>query len=141
MKYLTAHPLPADTVVQIQTVYRDTTFYVTTPADTTRDSITVVLPCPPEEEFKTDTLKRETRFAKAAAWIKGSKLFLQVEIKSQQLAFFVDSIAAINTKTVTITKTVTVEKRVVPPFYKATLFVSIALLLLFALGIYLSSRR
>jgi UDP-N-acetylglucosamine enolpyruvyl transferase len=135
-------PVAADTVITEKKVYRDTTFYVTTPADTVRDSIQIVIPCGEEQgNYASDTLRKGTKFMEAKAWIKGKKLFMQVEIKSQQLALFVDSIAVANTKTVTITKTVIQEKRVVPPFYKACLFVSIALLLLFALGIYLSSRR
>jgi hypothetical protein len=135
-------PVPVDTVTVENTVYRDTTFYVTTPADTIRDSIQVVIPCgETQQTFASDTMRTENKFARAAVWIVGTKLRMRLEIKSQQLSLFVDSVAVANTKTVTITKTVTLEKRVVPPFYKATLFVSIALLLLFALGIFLSSRR
>ena len=135
-------PAPADTVVTQTTVYRDTTFYVTTTADTIRDSIQVVIPCgETQQTFASDTMRTENKFARAAVWIVGTKLNMKLEIKSQQLALFVDSVAVANTKTVTITKTVTLEKRVVPPFYKAMLFVSIALFLLLAVGIFLSSRR
>lgn len=142
MRYLALHPLPADTVTVTDTQWRDTTVYVPMPADTVRDSIQVVLPCPDVPvTYKSDTVKAAGKYAKAEAWLEGDQLKIKLTMNEVKLAFTIDSIAATRTKTVTVTKQVTVEKRVIPPFYRAMLFVSIALFLMFVIIIFIALRR
>jgi PBP1b-binding outer membrane lipoprotein LpoB len=143
-EYLQKHPQPADTIFKQVISYRDTVIYITLPADTVTDSLAILLNLPEPvttEGYVSDTVNVEDKFASASAWVVKNKLKIQLRLNKTTLAFAIDSAATVNTKTVTITKNVTVEKRVVPPFYKATLFVSIALFLLFVIGIFLYSRR
>ena len=133
-------PPPADTVTQETVTYRDTTLYVMLPADTVRDSIPVMLPCP-QPELSTSRVSVRNRYANAQTWIANGKLHIDLQMNSASLAITIDSLAATKTKTVTITKTVIVKEKYVPPFYRAMLFVSIFLAVLFVLIIVISLRR
>jgi len=134
-------PLPADTVIKEIVTYRDTTVYIALPADTLTDSVFIQVPCPGLDDYVSDTVRAEQKLASAAAWIEHRKLKVELAMKEAVLEFTIDSIAATRTKTITITETVYVDKKVVPPFYRASLFVNIILILLFIIGIILSLRR
>ena len=142
MNYLAEHPLPADTVLVEVIEWRDTTFYVPVPADTVRDSIPVVLPCPDAPvSFTSPPVQAVGKYATATAWIERGQLQIKLTMNDVKIAFEVDSLAALKTKTVTVTNTVTVHEKYVPPFYRATLFVSIILLALFVVIIFIALRR
>ena len=133
-------PVPVDTVTVENTVYKDTTFYVQLPADTLRDTVELVLPCPPPPDFvKVATV--ENRFAKATAKIVRGRLTVELMIKDAVLEKHIDSLAVARTKTVTITNNVVIEKKVIPPFYKACLYVSIAFFILFVIFIFVALWR
>jgi hypothetical protein len=132
-------PVTADTVEIV--AYRDTIIYVTLPADTITDSVTVVMPCPEADGFKSDTVRVSNDLANAKAWISENYLRVQLRINEKTLALKIDSAVRASTKTITIVKNVVVEKRVVPVFYRATLFVSIILILLFVVIIWIALRR
>jgi hypothetical protein len=134
-------PPPADTITTVLTQWRDTTIYVTLPADTLRDSIFIDLPCPPAEHYTSGVVSVENDMAAAKAWVENKRLQLQLELKHRRLEIYIDSVAATRTKTVTITKTEVVKQKYVPVFYKASVFVNGLLVALFIIGIYLSLRR
>jgi hypothetical protein len=141
MRYLAEHPLPTDTTVQVVTEWRDTTFYVPVPADTVRDSVPVVLPCPAVSNYASDTAKAVGRYATAKAWIKNGQLHVDLTMNDAQLEFHVDSLAAVRTKTVTVTQQVTVKEKIKPPLYRASLFVNLFFIVLFLLILFLVLRR
>jgi hypothetical protein len=128
-------PLPPDTLTVCTTTYRDTTVYVPMPADTVRDSIPVQLPCPQAANYKSDAVRAVGKYATAAAWLESGQLKIHMTMNDVKLQLTIDSAIKANTKTVTITKSQVLEKRFVPPFYRATLFVSIFLVLL-VLGLF-----
>ena len=132
---------PADTVIKEIVTYRDTTVYLTLPADTVTDSIFITIPCPALDDYVSDTVRVDKKLASASAWIERRKLKLQLAMKDAVLEFTIDSIAATRTKTITITETQYVKEKFVPPFYRASLFVNLILILLFIVGIFLSLRR
>jgi hypothetical protein len=121
--------------------YRDTTVYLTLPADTVTDSVYIEVPCPALDDYVSDTVRVDKKLASASAWIERRKLKLQLAMKDAVLEFTIDSIAATRTKTVTITEMKIVKEKFVPPFYRASLFVNIILILFFLVGIFLSLRR
>lgn len=142
MNYLAAHPLPYDTVTVETIVYKDTTFYVPVPADTVIDSIKIVLPCPDVPvTYKSDTARVVGKYATAKAWIVRDRLTVKLTMNEAYIAFKVDSLAVIKSKTITITDTVTVREKYVPPFYKATLFISIIFLVIFLFIIFIALRK
>jgi hypothetical protein len=137
-------PMAADTVFKQVVSYRDTIIYITLPADTVADSLAILLNLPEPvtmEGYISDTVNVIDKFASASAWVVNKKLKIQLRLNKTTLAFAIDSAATLKEKTVTITKTVIQEKKYIPVFYQACLFVSIILILLFIIGIYLSSRR
>lgn len=132
---------PADTVIKEVVTYRDTTVYLTLPADTVTDSVYIEVPCPALDNYTSDTVRVDKKLASAAAWIERRNLKLQLAMKDAVLEFTIDSIAATRTKTVTITETKIVKEKYVPAFYRASLFVNLILILLFIIGVFLSLRR
>jgi len=132
---------PVDTVTVENTVYHDTTIFVNVPPVTVTDSIKIMLPCPDvTAKMSTDTVRVKSELATAEAWIYKNSLNVRLKIDAKRLEFKIDSAIKMNEKTVTIYKEVTVEKKVIPPFYRATLYVSIILIVLFIAIIYLALR-
>jgi len=134
-------PLPADTVIVVKTEWHDTTIYLTTPADTLRDTVEITLPCPEADQYVSQIARVENELASAKAWIENKRLRLELQIKERQLAIHIDSVAELRKEIVTVTTTKIVKEKFVPPFYRASLFVNIALMGLFIIGIFLSLRR
>jgi len=128
-----------DTVVTVVTQWRDTVIYVTVPADTVVDSVAVIAPC--DTLLKGVRVKTATDIATAEAWVQGGKLRVKLVINERQLAIKIDSAATLKKETVTIVKTQVVEKKVIPTFYKAMLFVTGFLFLLVLAIIFLALRR
>ena len=133
--------VPSDTIYTDVTVYKDTIIYRTVPADTIRDSIKIVLPCPEAQNFKSDTVKTKGSYSDAKAFISNQHLKVVLTEYETVFEFKLDSAIRANTKTITIYQDRVVPKKYVPAFYKASLFVNIVLILLFIVGIYLSLRR
>jgi hypothetical protein len=99
------------------------------------------LPCPPKPEFVSDTVKAVGKFATAKAWMKGDVLKIQLTMNDAKLEIHVDSLATARTKTITIHDQVVVKEKVIPPFYRACLYIAIFLALLLALIFFIASRR
>ena len=134
-------PPPADTVTFTDTQWRDTIIYRTLPADTIRDSVEVVLPCPVPPTFKSDTVRAVRPLASAAAWLHGNKLQLRLTLNETTLAFKLDSAIKASAKTTVVTQQIIVEKKVIPPFYRASLFVNLFLIVFVAAIFYIALRR
>lgn len=133
-------PAAADTIIVESVTYRDTTITVTLPADTIRDSVMIYVDVPAQDIPPASVTVRND-YAQATARIEHNQLKVDLILNERRLEILIDSAAELRTKTVTITETVIQKERYVPAFYKATLFISIILILLFLAGIYISLRR
>jgi hypothetical protein len=134
-------PPPADTVTSTVTKWRDTTLYVPMPADTVRDSIDVVLPCPEAQLVTTGKVTAKGKYATADAWLDRGKLKIKLVMNDVQLKVTIDSAIKASTKTSIITQHIIVEKKVIPPLYRASLFVNIFLIVFVAAIFYIALRR
>ena len=89
MKY----PPVADTVVTVITrdsiVFKDTTVYITLPGETVIDS--VIIPCPPVDNYIPDTARAETEYALAKAWYDPPSLMLRLDQKTSIIEIRLDS--------------------------------------------------
>ena len=144
------HPpeVRTDTITRIDTVWESGIVEIYIPGDTIREEITVVLPCPEEGDglvldplpvLTSDTVIGKTKYADAKAWNSYEngkhKLNLEVIQHDQIIHHEVDSLnMQINywkeLYTVEIHKEPPQRRRRVPWYYRASLPVSIVLLLL-----------
>jgi hypothetical protein len=133
---------PVDTVVATQVEYRDTVVYRDVPPVVLVDSVPYVVPCADtlHPAPASDTVRLDTPLASARAWIARDALHVGLTIHGQRLAFVIDSAVRAATKTVTIYKEKTVTVKVVPPFYRACLYVAIILIILFVVIIFIALR-
>jgi hypothetical protein len=67
--------------VRTETKYRDTTIYIPIPGKVVHDSIPIPIPCPEAKKIVSDTIRTETEFAIAKAWIEGDELHIELEQK------------------------------------------------------------
>lgn len=133
---------PVDTVVTVQVTYRDTVVYRDVPPVVLVDSVPYVVPCADtlQQTGASDTVRLDTPLASARAWVARETLHVGLTIHGQRLAFVIDSAVRAATKTVTIYQDRKVEVKVVPPFYRACLYVSIILIVLFVVIIFIALR-
>lgn len=118
---------PITTIDTVETILIvDTTIYVRLPADTVVDSILVEV----EPDYSSEVVSAKAEYGSARAWINDGKLRLQLTMNDTLIAYRIDSLALVNTKTITVEKERVLEVKKVPPFYKATLYIAILLFVL-----------
>lgn len=132
---------PPVTTVQIRDsiAYRDTTIYFPIPADTVRDSIPVVEPCPDNKplrpEYKSKPVTVENRFSTAFAWIENGSLKLQLMTNDTTLKFVIDSAVSERVKQITINQQFVKPVKYIPNFYKIALGMLIGLFAIVAIRV------
>lgn len=116
-------------------VYKDTTLIVTLPPVTIHDSITV--PCPEVPGYIPDTVRAETEYAIAKAWLDPPVLMLRLDQKRSILEFKLDSALKESyywkEKYQTEKQTIIKEVRHIPKVYKVAMVFSL-IVIAFQLG-------
>lgn len=129
---------PITTIDTVETILIvDTTIYVRLPADMVVDSILVEV----EPDYSSEVVSAKAEYGSARAWINDGKLRLQLTMNDTLIAYRIDSLALVNTKTITVEKERVLEVKKVPPFYKATLYIAILLFVLVLCLFFLALRK
>lgn len=124
-KCLQKFPCGSDTIqvttVKDSVVYRDTTIFVTIKGETRIDS--VFIPCPEVAGYVPDTVKVETNYAKAWAWWQFPNIRLKLEDKDTTLRFQLDNAVREEWHWRNEYLKVVREKKVIPKFYEACVWI------------------
>jgi hypothetical protein len=138
---------PPTTTVEIRDsiAFRDTTIFVPIPADTVRDSIPIVSPCPDGQpirpEYKTKPVTVKNRWSTATAWIERGHLKIDLMTNDTTLAFVIDSAVSERVKQITINQQFVKPKKYIPNIYKFALVGLIIVIILVIAKIALNLRR
>lgn len=129
---------PVVTVDTVETILIvDTTIYVQLPADT----VIKEMPVEVEPDYSSDIAVARGEYATARAWIANRSLHVQLTTNDTLIAWRIDSLALVNTKTITVEKERIVEVKKIPEFYKALPYIAGFLLLLVLFMFYLAVKR
>lgn len=138
---------PPTTTIEIRDLitYRDTAIFIPIPADTVRDSIPIISPCPDNKpirpEFKTKPVMVKNRWSTATAWIEHGQLKLELAVNDTTLEFVIDSAVTERVKQITINQQFVKPVKYIPKVYKIALTALIIVVILAILKIILNLRR
>jgi len=128
-------PIPADTVIQIHTVYESDTIEVLIPGDSVFKEVEIEVPI----DLPDTTIYSETAFAQAMAGLLSNNLWLLLVQKDTIIPIKVDSVFVTVYEDREITKTVVVDNT--KPFYKSGFFILAGIIVLGLLFFFLFRRR
>jgi len=138
VRLLERYPIPADTIIQDTTIYRDSIIYETIAGDTVVDSITI----PVEIDLPYMKITRHTAWASATAWLLDNQLGLELIQTDTIVEFVMDSVIVEREVEKVVTRTVVKEVYVKRKFWMHGFLVLAGLsVLVIVLWLLLGKRR
>jgi len=133
-RLLEQHPIPADTVVEIHTVYEPDTIPIYIPGDTVVKEVEIETPV----DLPDTSIYVETDYARADAGLLDNFLWLELKQTDTVVEIVVDSVIVTVYEDKVITKTLVVDDT--KPFYKSGFFILAGLIILALLFFFLLRR-